>query len=497
MPIETHMTANEKQLVRALEKSRREVEKLKGQLRETGTAGQKAGKDTAKAFDESGESVGGGVSKLESYIGMLAGGAGITMAVGKATQAHELWLQTLREISTEATKASSEIIAFAALQEGGTKAARVMEAAGLAQRYGVTERGLAFDTVQALQSAPGSSFERGMASAETVFALSQLGVPLASAKELEVMGLSQGQEPGDAARRAYVAGQESSRDPATIAKAGAAMKFWTDKEVGFAAAGVLSGSVREDELQTYLKRAGIGLSPVGGLQEYMEARGEGGATQLERLGLLHGWGITSPAALEAAGISEIREAEAISDLARGYPEILGIRGLIQERAVPGLLAGEREAVEREIPITQQAREIETLKAMWGDETAFGAAAPGANLQEIEQRQRGLAYRRMGIEAIGPFGSVDAIDEEGHTGPWKHYWVQFMDVLQSMRGMEHAAPPYLRRGVDTDTTMSLLQAEMRNVATELRENTEALRRRPWSGDTRQVTRPRNPQTTDRD
>jgi len=334
---------------------------------------------------------------VTGLIGALGLGGGVAGAVMKINQAYEVWLENMREISAEAKRAGDDIIAFAALQEGGTKGQRVMDAAMLAARYGISDRGAAFNAVQALQSAHGGDIEKGMAAAETVFAAKQVGVPTEMGLELEVLGASQGMKPGDALRMAYVAGQESARDPATLAGGAAGLKFWEDKQFGFAAAGVLAGSVKKDQLSTYLKRGGQALSRVGpeGAAKRFEAAGLGDAGQAERLKYLAAEGIDTAEKLKQFGFTEIHQVEALTALVPNYQNVLRIQQTIGRKARPGLLAEQRRAVEEELPFTKTTRQIGQLDVMFADEQAFGAGKDAALAQERRQATRAIAFERMG------------------------------------------------------------------------------------------------------
>ena len=387
---------------------RRAARRLRTELRAAGDTGKMAFGDI--------------LGSVASLSGSLAGGAGILLTIGKINQAYEVWIANQREISQEAKKAQNEIVAFAALQEDGTKRDRVLAAGNLAAQFGVTDRGQAFNTVQALQSVRKGDIVEGTRSARTVFEASQLGVPVELGRELELLGASQGQEPGQAIRRAFVAGQQSARTPATLATAAPALKFFDDKDTGFAAAGVLAGSVGEGNLQTFVKRAGIALSSVGAAQKKFEKLGLGKATQLERLTKLSDLGVDTAEELKEFGFTEIRSIEALAGLVPNVEEVKRIRGEIVKQAVPGLFSAQRKSLENQLPSAAKSRKIDVLSATFQNETAFGESSGAALDLEVEQKVRGLAFKKLGIEQVFqavPFfgkgiGLQDAIDQEGRT-----------------------------------------------------------------------------------
>ncbi len=391
-----------------------------GMSQETYNRALRAARAEMTGIDQSSGKALGTVRSLATAFGP---GIGVAGSIMLASRSFETWRQNLQEISTEAKQAAAEIIAFAALQEGGEKAQAVIEAEQLAARYGIDDRAQSFNTVQALQSAYGGDRQKGMESAATVFGASQLGIPVESGRELEVLGASQGQSPGEAIRRAYVAGQASSRDPATISKAASGISFWDDPEVGFAAAGVLSAGVKEDELQTYLTRGGIGLSTVGNLEEWIKEQGLQQASQLERLKRLAQQGIDTPEELAEIGVDEVREQKSLAILVRNAADVERILGEIQGKAKPGLLAGQRQAVESELPTVELARQAQVMESEFKAEQAFGPSATPALQEELEERARGLLYQKAGYTEL--FGK-DLIDQEGRTSEWSawlasNYW----------------------------------------------------------------------------
>ena len=464
--VDFRITGDDKLLKRALERSEREVDKLKGKLRETG-------RTSKAAFDT-------GISSMARYaMGMVSLGS----AVSATNRAWQVWLQNIREASSEVREASHDIIAFAALQEGGTKAARVREAGALAVQYGVTDRGVAYDVVQALQSALGS-WEKGMKAAESVFAGRLVGVPIELGKELEVQAVAQGVPSGVFLRQAFIAGQESARDPRILAGGVRGLLEFQDKTFGMAAAGVLAGPYAE-RLEVYLRQAAIALQKGTNKQvnKLFRKLGVGEATREERLMALYEAGYRTTEDLVGAGFTELRQRQAISVLLQNIPTLQRVRTKIEERDRPGLLVRERMAVEKELPFERVSREIDVLSAELEEIQAMGAYGREAQRTLREQKIRALAFRRMGVEQAGPF---DVISEEGISTEW--------DVAQFLaaafagyrpKGGFRPLPEEFRvdqpdrgilKGVHSSTMAAweALQYEMHLVREELRENTEALR-----------------------
>lgn len=404
--LQVEMTADDQKLFRQFVKLEAAQRKLEAGFKKVGTEGRKAGKQSQEAF-------GSGLSSAQAYIRGIVG-IGTAIAALKGTYA--TWQKNIRATSDEARKASNEIIAFAALQAGGTKAQSVRQAAALAARFGIVDRGEAFNTVQAIQSARGGSLEAGLAGAETVFAATQVGIPIEAGRELEVLGASQGQKPGQALRRAFVAGQLSAREPATLAKAAAGLTFFDDKNFGFAAAGVLAGSVKPDQLQTFVKAAGLGLSSDVS-KEFAKTFKTLGltseSTQFDRLRALAGAGLDTVEKLGLAGLGDLRRKQAIANLVTNLPDVERFAREIPLLAIPGVLTRGRAEVEAELPATALSRRIDEVRAKFLNEQAFGPQAIPALQEDLRQRELGLKLIKEGRRQFGPFSLQD---EEGRTGP---------------------------------------------------------------------------------
>ncbi len=366
----------------------------------------RAGKSSRAAFGPK------ALAHVKSMAGALGVGFGVAGAVSAVNKGYEVWKRNIREIAAEANKAAGDIIAMAALQEGGTKAARVGRAAELGARYGVA-RGEAFQTVQAMQSALGGDFEKGMVASRTIFAASQMGVPIEHARELELVGTSLGQAPGVTLRQGFAAGQLSKRDPALLATASPGLAYWKNKVTGFASAATLAGQFG-GETSTFLKASGEALGQAGPLQKKFARMGMGDASQLARIQKLAEMGIDEPAELKKFGISEKRAVQAVSNLVKNVTEVVRLAKEIPELAQPGVFASQQAAVEAELPGSRLARQSARAAEEAKRESAFGKGAIAAQSTELLERSRAIALRRMGVESAGPFGMFDVISEEGRT-----------------------------------------------------------------------------------
>lgn len=404
MGIVVDMDANQERLLRKTIKLEAQNKKLKAGYRDIGNTAQRAGRKAKKAFSTEG---------LARYAKLLTGAGGIAAGIALVNRGYATWVKNAREVAAVARKAGNEIIAFAALQAGGTKAAAVRAAGALGAEFGISDRGQAFNTVQALQSRLGT-LGQGLAAARTVFAATQLGISVEDATELEVVGGGLGQAPGMTVARAFVAGQASAREPAVLARAARGLQFFPDQDVAFAAAATLAG-LFGDETGTFLKAAGIGLGQTSAdaFQKTLRGLGVGDASRLEKLTALERAGLDSPEKLALAGLTEQRQGQAIAVLVSNMAEFTRILREVVAKSDPSIFGVQRRAVEAELPVTRLAREIAVAESRFSDITGLGEPALPALIEERRARIRGLALRNMGIESAFGF---DVIDEQGRTTP---------------------------------------------------------------------------------
>ncbi len=378
------------------------VRKLTEDLKEAGRAGKRTGKKTTEAF---------AVSRLTSYA---TGLVSVTAAIGGVSRAYEVWLRNLREISTEAKAAANEMVALAAIQEGGARREAVIRSGLAGARHGVS-RAEAFNTVQIMQSTRGD-FESGLAAAEAIFAATRLGISAEQGTEAELFAASPARDepPGRGVRMLYVAGNLSGRTPAQLAASAGALGAYEDSAQGMAVAAILSSSVSAEQLRTFTEKAGLGLSPAANKRFIETLAGLGVAPDADP--------ITKLRALETAGIDtldetlraglELRQAKAVAWLVPAIDKLESYTTAIKAKAVPGVFTQGRMGIEEEIAETRQTREIETIAAWYRLNQSVGPQAMEALKVEKEQRIRGLAMQRLGHRE-GLLG-LDFFDEEGRA-----------------------------------------------------------------------------------
>lgn len=394
-------------------KLEREITKLQAKAQELQTRLQGVG----MAGKKSGDDLDAGIGRALSSVTALVGGfLSINAAMNAGQAAWTTWLRNIREAGDEARKAAGEMVVLATMQGGGAKQANVLAAARLGASYGITNRALAFDTVQGLQASRGDDFGAGMRAAQQVFAATRLGMSLESAREAEIVGASLGVDPGASVRRAYITGVISPRSPEEVIKASPGMRFWADNMQAWAAAGVLSAGVSPDELETYVKAGGIGLSGIGDKEFHrnLKRRGFRGSGQLETLRFLHQQGLDTPEELAGMGVGEMRRQQSMATLAMNFPLFESYMQQLRERDKPGLFEMERGGVEAELPNVRMARELDILQAAFANELAMGPAGRKGMELDRELRIKGLALQRLGQTQLGP---MDLIDEQGRFAPW--------------------------------------------------------------------------------
>ena len=174
---------------KAVARATKAADKLEAKYKEVGRAAKKTNKAQKSAF---------GPAAASSLLKYGAGLVTISGTIGLIGRGYQTWLKNAKELATASQAASKEVIALAALQEGGDVAKRVRAFIQLGAQYGIGI-GEAASTGQALQTQFG--FKGGLAAAETVFRATLVDVPIAAGREAEILGAGQGARPGEQIRR--------------------------------------------------------------------------------------------------------------------------------------------------------------------------------------------------------------------------------------------------------------------------------------------------------
>ena len=306
------MSGKEARLWRAQQRIIQQQVQVETGYRRVGQSARESGREAAAGAQQSSQGAERVAGAIMSIGAGLVGGAGVLGAVNRVNQAYEVWRANMAEIATEARKAGDEILAFSALQEGGTRAKQVQDFSNLATAYGIPDRGAAFNVGQSLQSMYGS-LEAAMPAIETVFMAKHVGMPVELGREAEVQGKAQGMLPGEMTRMLFVGGQASGRDPELLAPGAVGLKYFDNKAFGTALAGQLTASIKPRQLATYLKSAGQALSDTSPLMPWFEEHSVGaGASQQTRFRALADAGIDTDVKFEQIGLTRRRRGKGCS-----------------------------------------------------------------------------------------------------------------------------------------------------------------------------------------
>ena len=471
--------SDDKDMLRSIERMNRQITKLQDKLRNTGIASKKSGDQATKGFEQA-------TKVAKSFVGALGLAGGVAGALGLVNKKFDTWVKNLKEISIESRKASNDIIALAAIQEGGKAKESVMAAARLGRQYGVN-RGEAFNTIQALQSASkGGTLAEGLAAGETVFAAARAAgetLSITEATDVEGVGAALGLPPGAAVRRAYRVGQLSSKSPGAVTKGITKSVYFGEEEnlLANAVARELLSTKGPDEMGTFLKAAGLA---TGGKYAalYKEKLGVPlDATHMQRMQALADKGIGSGkdpiADFLKFGITETRQAESLALTIPHLEKIKKTRADLARTAVPGLFQSEWERVSGELPRLGQADELKRMETLFKD--VSGGLVPGtekrsrkASAVQIRYKLRAAAVRSLGLEET--LLGRDRITAEGDLTPYGVKEMMASEAVFPMRDEGPGSRPsaaMMPGGVPGPT----VEEEIRNEMVRLRKTME--RNRP--------------------
>ena len=473
--IVNHWVSDDKDMMRSIERMNKQITKLQDQLRN-------AGKISKKSTDKAEVGFKNAAKMAKGFAGALGLAGGVAGAIVAVNRGFDTWLTNVKAVSTASRKAANDIIAFAAIQAGGESQQAVFEAAKLGQKYGLTDRGAVFNTVQAMQSGSGGDRAKGMRKAERIFqAMSVSGsdLSLESATEVEAVGGALNLGAGTGLRRAYIMGQLSEKTPGAAAEVFPKLVDYGEKEnLRGAAVGTQMLSLFDAaKAGTFAKAVAIGTS-----NKYEKAYKTIGigrdATRMERLQALKDKGIDTVDELRDLGITEQRQQVGLATIVTNLDKVKRYRKEIEERDVPGLFAGKRKQLVGDLPFLEQEERIRQVETQFQD--ISGGIVPGrqgarasALRFEIKRKERATAIRSLGLET-GLFGKA-RITPEGDLTPWG---VKEMMASESLLGPVRPAGP----GVHPSAAMfpggapgPTVEETIRNEIVRLRKSLE--RQRP--------------------
>lgn len=364
-PLQRYENAMEK-LNRAYQGTAREsdeykaaVKKLEAQHLSLGTSGAK------------------GVASIGKELsGVLTTVGGISGAVALINTSYEAWVENTNEIADATRSAMKEVKAFAAMQEPGTEKQRAIE---VANRYaGIMSAGESWDTVQALMSASNApttegKYREALQSTDVIVQAMKMQVEKADALETARQAVVQGQNVGEYMRAVAASGEFGIRDAPTMAKASRALQNWTENPTfGWAAAATVGGA-KGDQVESYLKQAGVALSGVSKAEKWFESRGVGrDATQEQRLAELVESSKDTVEELTDIGLVDAEARDAVLALVKNYPTVMEHYGLLRgAMADPNFMLERIAKVEAGIPEVALAERTEAARGRFKAARMFG------------------------------------------------------------------------------------------------------------------------------
>jgi len=196
---------------------------------------------------------------------------------------------------------------------------------------------------------------------------------------------------------------------------------------------------------------------VGPVQKTLQARGIDAKTQEQRLAEMAKMGIDTPAKIEAFGVKEQRQIEALAGLVPNIAEVRRVSAAIKKQAQPGIFQQQRAAVEGELPVTSLARKIGVAGSIYQNELAFGCEAVPASRETLEQRIRGIAMRRLPAGSRGQLIS-SPFDESGGVTRFSEFMavLQGLDTAKYAREVERVREELEKAGETNKAILSTLQ-----------------------------------------
>jgi len=391
-------------MITKLRAQKTELQKLVRTSQAAHRSQQTANRRTRTSYDELGQRIKTGI------LGPLMALAAPAGALAMIRSHYDAWLAQTRQLGAESRKMARSFLTLATLQEPGMRGQATREAAWLAKRFGFEDADVAGDVVQSMQSTWGG-YEEGKLSAATVFAAANVGIPATAGKELESFGFGAKLKPGDALRMAYIAGKQSSRDPAALANVAPAVPYFEeDPAWAFGIGAALTNVVRPGELGTFTRRAADALSMESALGDWYTQHGVGkGATRPQRFEALLAAGIDTEDELSELGLTETRERRGLGGALRNVDVVRKTLAAIAEQNVPGLFGVERAAIESELPTLREERKLRELQIGAEIERARGPSAKAGTAEEYTQTVYGKAAHRLGLHT-GGLGTT--VDEQG-------------------------------------------------------------------------------------
>lgn len=274
--------------------------------------------------------VSSGSAKL---AGMAASYIGVQQAISAINAEYSAWIENERRLGKETIKTTGGARAFAALQPGELMQSRIQEVLKLTGNRMPTDQ--AFEIVQGLQSASGDYKTAIREFTGTILKAQDIGMKPELAQELVTMARPLGIDPGTFVRQAYITGEAATRGVNEVADAAVGLANWTDKLLGMAAVGQITG-LYGMRARPFVEQAGKGLSAVSPAAEWFQKQGLGPkATEEQRLRMLVAKSIDTVEEYVGIGITDTQMMQGMMNLVTGFDNVEKYKSTIVERTKAG------------------------------------------------------------------------------------------------------------------------------------------------------------------
>jgi hypothetical protein len=475
-------------------KAANEFRKLVGMEQQLANAAENAGKKSKRGTDEA---VGGLASmgqKIKEVAIGVTGGLGLTEAFRAGIEVLKQYDTRLGEVAQKQNSLAESAISLAAMQPKGMEEETVKKASELGVLHGV-KPSESVDIVQELQSV-GGTLEDGLKMAEESFRLMKLRTEAVDAKAVMSFGHQLGMTPKEASSLIYRGAELSRYEPADFAKAMPVLSEYRESpEFGVAAMSAVSRIKQSGEMETFVRKAAMGLTTENEMTKKLdlnkkledayalaEQLGAEIDPMLVRLDIVREGvkpnkrtGLYDISIMQAAGISEEREAQGLAILLNDYDRLVQELRDIETRNIDSVQQ-KIEALAK-VPMFKAYYDEQEHLAQLELEQAWGPYAESARERDEKLRKQGQA-----LEYNPAFVSQETGKPEGFIG-------RIVGALQDTRTPEEKNADILGFGGKISFTPTDSSDAGVTLSSAIEENTAATKELISTlRDTKQRTRP---------
>ncbi len=448
-------------------------------------------KKNKNANDGLSKTLGGMIPTWQSLA--LTAGSAITsmLSISKVIELVKQYDEYLGRVTTRMTEAGDAAISLSSLQAPGEESKVLQQVAAAGAEHGVRPAE-AYPIYQEAQSTMPDA-EMRLRYAEATFLMMQLGTAMADA--LTAVNLSTNAKgepltPEEASGLIFEAAKSSKLSTAEFAKSASAVPTYSDPFIGAAAVSTLTQTpeLEKDQIATYAVRGALALQTESELTKNVAKKlkkdtGEewDDLDEIQRLEAIKKYvPDTSLAGLQEAGMTEMREARAVSIWISKLDFMKELDAKLREMDLSTATAEEVERL-KQVPELQPKYLAREQQASIEYAQQYGPDAQKSMERQQELARKGAELQDMGLGAF--------VDEKGQPS-WagrKIHWILHMmayggqySVVPGLGGVPYTPPPepsyesassslkYLRESTTA-------QAEsQRALAEAIKENTAALR-----------------------